>query len=73
MKGLHMVTFILLAIGGLNWLLYVLGWEIGDKILGGMNGTVATIVYVLVGISALIEIFTHKKNCRMCGTAAPKM
>lgn len=66
MKGLHTIAFILLVVGGLNWLLYVLGWEIGENFLGGSDSQLAQIVYVLVGLSALYEVFTHKKNCKQC-------
>lgn len=65
-KGLHMITWLLVIIGGLNWLLYgVFKWEIGS-ILGGMDGIVARIVYVLVGLSAIYEIAIHGKSCRQC-------
>lgn len=64
-----MVTFILLVIGGLNWLLLGLfGWEIG-MLFGGQMAVVSRVIYVLVGLSALVEIFTHGKNCKNC---APK-
>ncbi len=68
MKGLHMVTFILLVIGGLNWLAVGLfSWDIG-QLFGGMDNVVSRIIYVLVGIAAIIEVATHKNNCKMCGT-----
>jgi len=62
MKGLHAVTFLLLIVGGLNWGLTVFGFNVVDK----LGSTVATIVYALVGLSALVELFTHKKNCVCC-------
>lgn len=66
MKGLHVAAFILLIIGGLNWLLLALtGWEVG-QVLGGMNSVGAKTVYVLVGLAALFEVFTHKNNCKAC-------
>ena len=66
MKGLHMVTFILLIVGGLNWLVFGLfGTELG-AVLGGMGSGVSRVVYVLVGISAIIEICTHKSMCKCC-------
>jgi uncharacterized membrane protein YuzA (DUF378 family) len=65
MKALHMITFILLVIGGLNWLLVgAFDFNLVTTIFGA--GVVAKVVYVLVGLSALVEIFTHKKNCTMC-------
>lgn len=67
MKGMHMVTFILLIIGGLNWLLFGLfGWEVGSW-LGGMDSMIAKVIYILVGLSAIYELFTHKSNCKACG------
>ncbi len=66
MKGLHSVTFILLIIGGLNWLLATFGWEIGSKFLGGMDSGISKIVYLLVGLSAIYEVATHKSRCRNC-------
>lgn len=66
MRGLHMLTFTLVIIGGLNWLLFgVFNWEIG-QVLGGMDSAVSKIVYILVGLSAVYEIFTHGKRCREC-------
>lgn len=64
MKGLHMVTWILLVVGGLNWGLEALGWGIGNFVPAGL----ATTIYALVGISALVELFTHRKSCCMCGS-----
>ncbi len=61
---LHKIAFILLIVGGLNWLLVglVSGWDLGVYI----TGTIARIVYILVGLSALYEVFTHKRNCKAC-------
>lgn len=64
---LHTITFILLVIGGLNWLLVgAFGWDVG-QLFGGQAATISRIVYILVGLSALYEMFSHKKNCKMCG------
>ncbi len=67
MKALHVTAFILVIIGGLNWLAFALfnGAEIGS-ILGGMDSLVSKIVYILVGLSAIYLIFTHKKACKDC-------
>lgn len=63
-KGLHMVTWILLIIGGLNWLLIgVFNWGVGDVL--GM--TLTKVVYILVGLSALYQLFIHKGGCKYCG------
>lgn len=64
---LHYLTFILLIVGGLNWLLVGLfGWDIG-KLFGGQMVMTSRIIYVLVGLSAIFEMFTHRANCRICG------
>lgn len=76
MKGLHIVTFLLLVVGGLNWLLVGLfGWDIG-ALFGGMSSWISKIIYILVGLSAVYELAIHKKYCNLCekGTgASPSM
>jgi uncharacterized membrane protein YuzA (DUF378 family) len=73
MKAVHMIAFILLVIGGLNWLLVGLfHWDIG-MLFGGMGAIVSRVIYVLVGLSALWEVFTHKANCRMCTSETAAM
>jgi uncharacterized membrane protein YuzA (DUF378 family) len=53
---LNTLTFILLVVGGLNWLLLGLfNWEIG-QIFGGQGAVVSRIVYVLVGLSAIYQL-----------------
>lgn len=55
--GLKKAAGILLIIGGLNWLLFgIFGAELGEWVLGGMDSIVARIVYILVGISALMML-----------------
>lgn len=73
MKGLHTIAFILLIIGGLNWLLtgLITGWDLANYI-GGSG--IATVVYILVGLSAIVEIINHKSLCKKCdkgGMAMP--
>lgn len=70
--GLHKVTFILLIIGGLNWLLLgVFKWDVG-ALFGGQAALISRIIYVLVGLSALYEIFSHKGRCKECAGELPK-
>ena len=70
MKGLHIVTFILLVVGGLNWLLVgAFNFDLVATLLGDMSA-VSRVVYVLVGVSAVFELVTHKKNCRICSPQA---
>lgn len=69
--GLHMVTYILLIIGGLNWLaLALFDWEIG-ALFGGMGAVVSKIIYILVGLAAIYEAITHKGMCKACDTTTP--
>ncbi len=61
-----MLTFLLLVVGGLNWLLVGLfGWDVG-QLFGGQGATLSRVVYVLVGLSALVVLFTHKGGCKAC-------
>ncbi len=69
MKTVHMIAFVLLVVGGLNWLLVAFGYNLVDSLLGA-GSTLAMAVYILVGLSAVLEAVTHKQNCAHC--AAPK-
>lgn len=66
---LHKIAFILLVIGGLNWLLEAFGYGIGNYI----PANVAMIIYILVGLSAIYEAATHKSNCKHCDTKTVTM
>lgn len=69
MKTVHIISFVLLVVGGLNWgLVGLADYNLVEAILGSWPGLLQ-IVYVLVGLAALVEIFTHKKSCKECGTA----
>ncbi len=72
MKALHMLAFILVIIGGINWGLTALGWNVVSMIFGSWP-TLEMIVYLLVGISAIYLVFTHKKDCVQCMTKTPTM
>jgi uncharacterized protein len=63
---MHAASFILVVVGALNWLLYGLfHWEIGS-LVGGMDGVVARIIYIIVGLGGLYMLINHKKDCKMC-------
>ena len=82
MKATHVVSFILLAIGGLNWGLVGLGmwfggnWNIVNLIFGSWSW-LESLIYVLVGVATVILLVTHKKTCKNCekgaAPAAPAM
>ena len=66
MKVTHMVAFLLVIVGGLNWLILgVSGWDIG-QLFGGQDEILAKVIYILVGLAAIYEISTHKTNCKAC-------
>lgn len=65
MKALHMITFILLVVGGLNWGLDALGYNIVDMLLGA-GSAAGKVVYILVGLSAVYIAATHKGDCKTC-------
>lgn len=70
---MHFITFGLLVVGGLNWLLYgAFQWEIG-MLFGGMSMTISRVIYVLVGLSAVYELVMHKKNCKACDAKGGSM
>jgi len=68
---LHLITWILVIVGALNWGLVGVGgflggnWNVVNLILGSWP-TIEWIVYVLVGASAVYGLATHKKHCREC-------
>lgn len=66
---MHKLAFTLLVIGGLNWLLLaVFSWELG-ALFGGQEAVVSRIIYILIGLSALYELFKHKHHCKNCEVA----
>jgi uncharacterized membrane protein YuzA (DUF378 family) len=66
-KSVHMVTFILLAIGGILWGIDgLINWQINALV----GDAVARIIYILVGLSAVYELATHKKSCKMCSAGS---
>lgn len=65
-KLLHMVAFVLVIVGALNWgLIGLLKFNLVEAIFG--MGFLTTLVYVLVGVSAAYIAATHKKDCKICG------
>jgi uncharacterized membrane protein YuzA (DUF378 family) len=56
------VAYWLVIVGGLNWLLVgLLQWDIG-QLFGGQEAWVSRIVYILVGLSALVMLFKPKSS-----------
>ena len=73
MKILHMIAFLLVIVGALNWgIIGIGGFANFDgnvvKMLLGSFPMIERLVYVLVGLSALVLLATHKKDCRLCAS-----
>jgi len=75
----HKISFVLLVIGGLNWGLVGVGMLLGSDLnvvnmLLGSWPAVEGIVYVLVGLAAIMKIFGCRcKKCLAacaCGSAS---
>jgi len=59
---LNWIAWILIIVGGLNWgLVGIFKWNLVDTIFG-MGSVVSTIIYILVGISALWTIYLIVKE-----------
>jgi len=71
MNMLHFIAFVLVVVGAINWGLVGLGgfmgssWNLVNMLLGSWP-MVEWLVYVLVGLSGLYLVFTHKRDCSMC-------
>ena len=71
-----MICKVLLIVGGLNWGLVGIGmltssdWNVVHAVLGSW-ATVEAIVYVLVGLAAVMKIFGCK--CSKCSSAEGAM
>lgn len=57
MRGLNIITLLLVIIGGLNWLLVGLAdFDLVAALAGGQDTPLATVIYAIVGISALWQL-----------------
>lgn len=83
---MHWITKVLVIIGGINWGLIGLGMLLGSmsnwnvvNMLFGSVPTVEAILYVLVGVAAIMKIFGCRCSkcvngvCEACGKEAGKM
>lgn len=66
-KTIHKIAFLLLVVGGINWLLLgVFNWELA-MLLGGSGATLSKALYILFGLAAVYELISHKGTCTHCG------
>lgn len=63
---LHMAACIVLWVGGINLGLSAVNLDVVEMVLGGLG--LVTIFNILVGVSAGYIAFTHKGDCKVCGT-----
>ncbi len=61
---LHMLAFLLVAIGAINLGLTALGWNVVEMILG--VGMITKVIYLAVGVSGVYLLLTHKGDCKIC-------
>ncbi len=69
MKALHVIAFVLVIVGALNWGLYAFGYNLVAMLVGSWP-VVEQVVYILVGLSAIYLAATHKGDCKTCGVEA---
>lgn len=66
MKTLHMISLTLVVVGGLNWgLMGLFNFNLVNAILGSVGG-LEQLVYVLVGVGAVVLMLGHKGDCKTC-------
>jgi uncharacterized membrane protein YuzA (DUF378 family) len=64
MKDMHVLTFLLMAVGALNWgLVGLFDFNLVNTVLGSMP-MLEKLVYILVGLSGAYELamFNNKKK-----------
>lgn len=65
MCGVHKVADVLVWVGAVNWgLVGFFDWNLVHSLLGGVSTTLESVVYMLVGLSAVSMLFCNK--CKMC-------
>lgn len=62
----HKVTYFLTVVGALNWgLVGLFNWNLVEMIFGA--GTMWTQwIYILVGVSAIADVWHHMEYCKDC-------
>jgi len=71
-KEMHMVAFVLVVVGALNWGLWGLfGFNLVNTLVGSWPA-VEKLVYILVGVSGAYLAATHMNDCKMCSMKSGK-
>ena len=72
MKNLHMLAYVLLWVGGINWgLVGLMDLNLVMMLLGDWP-MLEKIVYVVVGLAAVYTAATHMGECKVCGSGKGK-
>ena len=57
MKAINVLTLVLIIVGGVNWGLWgAAEFDLVATIFGGSTAMIAKIVYILVGVSAVVQL-----------------
>lgn len=65
-KTLHVVAFLLLIVGGVNWgLVGLFDFNLVNMLFGSVV-LLEKLIYVLVGVSAVYLVLQHKADCKTC-------
>ena len=66
MKVLHVISFTLVVVGAINWGL-IGGFDTNlVSLLVGSSPAFERLVYILVGLSGVYLLTTHKIDCMIC-------
>lgn len=63
MSTIDWIAVVLVVVGALNWgLVGLFGYDLVANLFGGSDGTIARVIYVLVGLAGVWMIFAASKN-----------
>ncbi len=63
--SVHKVAAVLVWVGAVNWgLVGFFDWNLVHSLLGNVSASAESIVYMLIGLSAIAVCF--KDSCKMC-------
>ena len=72
MKWLHIIAYLLLFVGGLNWgLVGLFNFNLVMTLFSSWPA-VESLIYILVGVATVYIIVTHKTDCKVCSMKGKK-
>jgi len=72
MKAVHVVSFVLVVVGAINWgLVGLFNFNLVEVVFGAVPW-LERLIYVLVGVAGVVLIATHKVDCKVCGEGVVK-